>query len=117
MSEQQKISNDAQTGCRMCAIYLVERCNKKNMLFHIIRDPLVWGMYFLGWCNGINVRQIVVGKTRCNGCIRFLKTALEEKSPTFNCLNKFIGPRFAKIRNSMLTDEEIREGKRLAAEM
>lgn len=102
--------------CKMCALYLMDKCYKKHWWFHLVRDPLVWGMKYLAWCNGIDARKHGVRKTRCKGCIRFMKEELMQKSPTFNFLNKYIGPRFQNIRNPMLNEEDVTEGKKLAKE-
>jgi|WetSurMetagenome_2_1015567.scaffolds.fasta_scaffold15957_4 hypothetical protein len=102
--------------CKICGIYMVEKCYKKHWWFHIVRDPLVWGMKYLAWCNGIDAKKYSVCQTRCKGCIRFIKAELTEKSPTFNFLNTFIGPWFSNIRNPMLTDDDINDAKRLADE-
>lgn len=81
-----------------------------------MRDPLILGMRFLSWCNHIDLRHHAVRKTRCRNCVRFMKAELTEKSPTFNFLNRFIGPLFSSIRDPMLTEDDFKEGKRLAAE-
>ncbi len=102
--------------CKGCALMLAIKCYEKNWWFHIVRDPLVWGMRFLGWVNGIDAYKHPVKKSECKGCIRFLKAELEQKSKTFNFLNQFIGPRFANYRNGMLSDEDIKAAKVYAEE-
>ncbi len=102
--------------CKGCALMLAMKCYEQHWWFHIVRDPLVWGMRFLGWVNHIDAYKHPVKKSECKGCIRFLKAELEQKSPTFNFLNKFIGPRFANLRNGMLTKEDITKAKLIATE-
>ncbi|MDR1938149.1 MAG: hypothetical protein LBQ73_06610 [Tannerellaceae bacterium] len=102
--------------CHGCALMLAMRCYEKHWWFHLVRDPLVWGMYFLAFSHGIDAKKHVVRKTFCKGCIRFMKAELEMKSPTFNFLNRFIGPWFAHTRNNMLTKKEMEEAKRFAQE-
>ncbi len=100
--------------CKGCALMLAMKCYEKHWWFHIVRDPLVWGMRFLGWVNRIDAYKHPVKKSECKGCLRFLKAELEEKSPTFNFLNSFIGPKFQKLRNNMLSQEELEEAKKIA---
>ncbi len=102
--------------CKGCALMLAMKCYEQHWWFHIMRDPLVWGMRFLGWINHIDAYKHPVKKSECKGCIRFLKAELEQKSSTFNFLNKFIGPRFANLRNGMLSEEDLKEAKKIAAE-
>ncbi|KAA6344548.1 hypothetical protein EZS27_007818 [termite gut metagenome] len=105
---------DAPVLCRGCAELLAQKCYQKHWYFHLVRDPLVWGMQFLAWCNGIDAKKQVVRKTYCKGCIRFMKTGLEEKSATFKFLNRFIGPWFGDFRNGMLTEEDKKEARQRA---
>ncbi|MDR3260391.1 MAG: hypothetical protein LBT78_01000 [Tannerella sp.] len=102
--------------CRGCAMLLVAGCYRKHWWFHVVRDPLVWGMKFLAWCNGIDARAQPVRKTYCKGCVRFIKNGLEEQSATFQFLNRFIGPWFGKLRNGMLTEEDMKKARQRAIE-
>ncbi len=102
--------------CKGCALMLAIKCYEKHWWFHIVRDPLVGGMRFLGWVNGIDAYKHPVKKSECKGCIRFLKAELEQKSKTFNYLNQYIGPRFSNIRNNMLSEEELKAAKDFATE-
>ena len=102
--------------CKNCALMMAMRCYEKHWWFRLIREPLVGGMRFLAWCNHIDTGKHGVRKSSCKNCIRFMKAELEEKSPTFNFLNRFIGPWFGNMRNAMLTPDEMAEAKRIAAE-
>jgi hypothetical protein len=73
-------------------------------------------MRILGWWHRIDARAHVVRNSECHGCIRFLKTELEEKSATFRFLNEHIGKKVNKLRDSMLTVQERDEAKRYARE-
>ena len=103
--------------CKMCALLLIKRCYGKHWWLRVIRESLVWDMRMLAWCNGVNVQSHGVRNPDCHGCVRFVKAELEEKSPTFVFLNKYIGPRFKSMRDSMLTREDLDEGKSYAREM
>ena len=109
-------SEPSPVVCKNCALFLVRRCYGKHWWFRAVREPLIWGMRFLGLLNGIDARKHPVHNPECNGCVRFLKAELESKSPTFRFLNDLVGPLFSSFRNSLLTREELDEAKRLAAE-
>ena len=64
----------------------------------------------------IDARRWTVPESSCEGCIRFMKTELEQRSPTFRWLNGLIGKRFTALRDSRLTAKELSEAKRFAAE-
>jgi len=70
----------------------------------------------LAWCNGLTAWKELGYQPECRGCVRFLKTELEETSPTYRFLNRFIGPRFKVLRDSMLNPLEFAEAKRIASE-
>ena len=62
----------------------------------------------------IDARDYKVRSEVCYGCIRFMKTALKEQSPTFRFLNDRINPVFDKVVGKIVTEEEIREAKDFA---
>jgi len=103
--------------CKNCALLLIRRCYARHWWFRLIREPLVWGMRILAWRSGIDARTHVVRNPECHGCVRFMKAELEEKSPTFIFLNRYVGPRFKALRDSMLAREDFDEAKRRAREM
>lgn len=103
--------------CRNCALLLVRRCYGKHWWFRLVREPLVCGMRILARWNGIDARRHAVTNPECHGCVRFMKSELEEKSPAFRFLNEQIGPWFRTMRDSMLTQAELDEAKRHAREM
>lgn len=103
-------------ACRGCTLYLIRTCYEHNWWFHLFREPLVLGMRLLAWFHGIEVARQSVKLQSCDGCVRFMKAKLTERSPTFRFLNNLIGKKFNQLRDSMLSQEEIEEGKRLAKE-
>ncbi len=115
-SDEEKTIELSPIVCKNCALMLAMSCYEKHWWFKLIREPLIWGMRYLAWWNKIDINKHGVRKTGCKNCIRFMKAELEEKSPTFNFLNRFIGPWFGDMRNGMLTEEEKAEAKRIAQE-
>jgi hypothetical protein len=102
--------------CKNCALFLIRCCYERHWWFRLVREPLVLCMRILAWWNGIDARKHVVHRDECCGCVRFIKTELEEKSATFRFFDKLIGPRFKTLRDSMLQTEEFQEAKRIADE-
>lgn len=102
--------------CPICAIFLIRRSYGKRWWFRLLREPLVWGMRLIAWMDGLNDWKQKGRNADCKGCVRYLKNELEEKSPLFRFLNKFIGPYFKDLRDSALGQEEFGEAKRLARE-
>jgi hypothetical protein len=102
--------------CKNCALFLIRCCYERHWWFRLIREPLVQSMRVLAWWNGIDARKHAVGRAECRGCVRFMKTELEEKSATFRFFDKRIGSHFKTLRDSMLQPTEFQEAKRIAAE-
>jgi hypothetical protein len=65
---------------------------------------------------GIDANRQPVKRAHCKGCVRFIKNGLEEKSPTFRFFNRLIAPGFSRLRNGMLTDEDMDAARRAAME-
>ena len=110
------ISQDVQAYgvCNTCTIMLVRLAYERAWWFRLIREPLRLGMILLGWLHRINPKDYQVRTLDCHGCIRFTKTALNEKSDLFGWLNDRINPVFNRILETLVTQEEIQEAKRYA---
>ena len=102
--------------CKGCTMHLIRICYGRHGWFRLVREPLIVCMRILAWRNHIDARAYRVNKQECHGCIRFMKTGLQEKSPTFRFFNNRIGRRFNKLRDSMLQPSELDEAKRIAVE-
>jgi len=102
--------------CNTCTILLVKLCFQRVWWFRLMREPLLLGMRLLSWWHMIKPRDYRVRTESCYGCIRYMKESLQEKSIVARQLNDLINPVFNRIRDSILTQEEIRESKRFARE-
>lgn len=102
--------------CKNCALMLARIVYKRHWWFPLVREPLLFGMRILAWRHRIDARKHAVRNPECKGCIRFMKSELEEKSATFRFLNDRIGNRFSNLRNARLTRAELDEAKRFARE-
>ena len=90
---------------------------RRHWWFPLVREPLIMGMRFLARWNHIDARSHAVRNHECKGCIRFMKTDLEQMSPTFRFINSLIGDRFNNLRNSLLTQAELDDAKRFAKDV
>lgn len=100
--------------CNTCTWGLVRLCYGRAPWFRLVREPLVLGMSAMAWWHGIDRQRGGRGNPDCAGCVRYMKLQLKEKSPTFHMLNALIDPVFNRIRNSIVTNEEIEEARRFA---
>ena len=100
--------------CNTCTIRLVQLCYEKTWWFRIVREPLVMGMRVLGCVYGVDPEEYEVRSEECRNCIRFLKTGLKDKSGLFRWLNGLIDPIFNRIRDSIVSDQELQESRDLA---
>lgn len=109
-------TNYSPIVCRNCALLLARIVYQRHWWFPLLREPLLMGMRILAWRHRIDARRHKVRNPSCNGCIRYMKAELEEKSPTFRFLNARIGDHFSRLRNASLTGAELAEAKRFANE-
>ncbi len=103
--------------CNTCTIMLVQKAYERAWWFRLIREPLRMCMIAMGVLLGIQPEEYVTRSERCKGCVRFLKTALKEKSPAFMRLNERINPLFDRLIERLVTKDELDESKRHAREM
>ncbi len=103
-------------SCKNCTLLLMEKCYGRNWWFRLVREPLLLGMRLLARWHKIEARDYLVSNPSCTGCIRFMKTGLEEKSPLFNRLHGWIGPHFKQLSETMVSEEDKAEAKRRAKE-
>lgn len=103
--------------CQGCVLMMIRRCYRAHWWFRLAREPLAAAMRILAALNGIRAKDYAARNPECRGCIRFIKAELEIRSATFRFLNGWIGPRFRKLRDSMLEEKDFAEAKKHAAEM
>lgn len=102
--------------CKTCTIQLVEICYRRTWWFRLFREPMVLGMRAMARWHRIDARDYEVRTDKCYACVRFMKTALKEQSLTFRLLNNIVNPLFNRVRNGIVTPEEIEEARRFARE-
>jgi hypothetical protein len=110
-------TKDAPLSCRACVVQLFRKIYKNCWWFPLVREPLLAGMRFLALVNGIRASGYAPHHPECSGCIRFVKAELYERSFLFRILDGMIGPRFRKLRDARLDQEDMAEAVRTAEEM
>jgi hypothetical protein len=110
---QQK-QNPPIGSCQNCTLMLMKRCYGQHWWFRFIREPLLLGMRILALWHHIDATRYVVRNPTCHGCIRFIKAELEDKSPLFCWLNRWIAPQFKMLSGSMLTEVDRQAAKQQA---
>lgn len=71
-------------------------------------------MRILARWHHIDATRYVVRNPTCHGCIRFMKAELEQQSPLFCRLNRWIAPRFKVLSGAMLTEADHQMAKHQA---
>jgi hypothetical protein len=102
--------------CNTCTIMLVKKAYGRDPWFRLFREPLRWGMMVMAKLYRIDPERYAVRSEQCRGCLRFVKTALKDRSTLFNRLNESMNPLFDRMIECIVTAEEIGEAKRFAKE-
>jgi hypothetical protein len=83
-------NNEGYAVCNTCTIMLVRTSYNRAWWFRIIREPLRYGMVIMGKLYGENHSNYPVKSDECQGCVRFIKTGLKERSSLFRFLNGIV---------------------------
>lgn len=108
--------NKGYPACTTCTVMLVKICYSRAWWFRIIREPLRYGMVVMGKLYGVSHSDYLVKSVECQGCVRFIKTGLKEKSSLFRFLNGIINPVFDWILETIVSEKEVLEAKKHAKE-
>ncbi|HMO27038.1 MAG TPA: hypothetical protein PKB10_12295 [Tepidisphaeraceae bacterium] len=100
--------------CKMCTIHLERLCYRRAWWFRIVRECFATGIRVFALIHRIRPADYRVRSTMCHGCIRFRKNALKRRSKLFNRLDARLNPLFNRIRDSLLTPDELDRARELA---
>ncbi|HAH04944.1 MAG TPA: nitroreductase [Elusimicrobia bacterium] len=98
-------------ACNTCTWRLVKLCYDRAPWFRLVREPLALGMRAWAWRHGIDPRQASRGHLDCRGCMRYLKDQLKARSWAFRWMNDRIDPVFNRLRDTMVSEDEIEEAR------
>ena len=108
----------AQTNlvCKLCTIRLEELCYQRAWWFRAFREVLATGVRLFAFFRRIQPQKYITRSPGCHRCLRFQKNALKEQSTFFRWLDSYLNPFFNRVRDSLLTEQELEEARRYAAE-
>lgn len=103
-------------ACCVCTIRLETLCNRRAWWFRAFREVLATGVRLFACIYRIRPTNYKTRSPFCHGCLRFKKNALKEQSALFRRLDARINPVFNLVRDSLLTEQELEEARRFAAD-
>jgi hypothetical protein len=101
-------------ACKICTIRLEELCYRRAWWFRAFREVLATGIRLFAIALFIRTDARRARSKKCCGCLRFRKNALKQRSPLFNWLDGYLNPFFNRVRDSLLTPEELEQARALA---
>lgn len=102
--------------CKLCTIQLEELCYRRAWWFRPFREVLATGVRLFALLSRIQPQRYITRSPGCHRCLRFQKNALKEQSALFRRLDAWVNPFFNRVRDSLLTGEELDDARRRAAE-
>ena len=105
---------DAVSACKICTIRLEELCYQRAWWFRAFREVLATGIRAFAIALWIRTDEDKPRSKACARCLRFRKNALKRRSPLFNWLDGYLNPLFNRVRDSLLTQEELDKARALA---
>jgi hypothetical protein len=105
---------EAVSACKICTIRLEELCYKRAWWFRAFREALAAGIRTFAIALWIRTDEDKPRSKACRRCLRFRKNALKRRSPLFNWLDGYLNPLFNRVRDSLLTQEELERARALA---
>jgi hypothetical protein len=105
---------NALSACKICTIRLEELCYLRAWWFRAFRETLATGIRLFAVALTIRTDEGKARSKKCHGCLRFRKNALKLRSPLFNWLDGYLNPFFNRVRDSLLTRQELEQARALA---
>ncbi|MBK8175090.1 MAG: hypothetical protein IPK66_07455 [Rhodospirillales bacterium] len=100
--------------CKVCVIRLDQICYKRAWWFRSFREVLVTGVRMFALIYRVPRDAYVSRSPMCHGCMRFCKNVVKRHSPLFNYFDAYLNPFFNRVRDSLLTAEELAWARGLA---
>ncbi len=102
--------------CKTCTIRLEMLCYRRAWWFRGFREVLATGVRLFALFCRIHLCDYTMRSPFCHRCLRFKKNALKEQSSLFRWLDAHLNPVFNRLRDSLLTEQELEEARHFAAE-
>ena len=101
-------------SCKICTIRLEALCYERAWWFRAFREVLATGIRLFAIASLIRPKDYLARSPMCYKCLRFRKNALKARSPLFNWLDSYLNPLFNRVRDSLLTADELDRARALA---
>ena len=116
MSAENPLPEKTNLVCKLCTIRLETLCYQRAWWFRPFREVLATGVRLFALVWRIEPQKYQTRSPGCHHCFRFKKNALKEQSAVFRWLDSYLNPLFNRVRDSLLTPEELQEAREFARE-
>lgn len=100
--------------CRICAMRLFQLCDKRAWWFRPFRAACAAGIELFALFHPVPAEAYAARSPLCQGCRRFRKNAVRQGSPLFRWLDARLNPLFNRVRDTLLTAQELEHARELA---
>lgn len=101
-------------SCKVCVIRLEHLCYRRAWWFRPFREVLATGIRLFALVYRVPREAYAARSTMCHKCLRFRKNAVKKHSPLFNYFDGYLNPLFNRVRDSLLTPDELAWARALA---
>jgi hypothetical protein len=108
------VAPEVVASCKVCTIRLEQICYRRAWWFRAFREVLATGIRLFALTYGLRAREHPARSPMCYGCLRFRKNVLKARSPLFTWLDGYLNPVFNRVRDSLLTADELAQARVLA---
>ena len=101
-------------SCRICTIKLLELCYQRAWWFRPFREVFATGIRLFALFYPVPPEADAARSPLCQGCLRLRKNAVRQGSPLFRWLDARLNPLFNRVRDSLLTPQELDHAREFA---
>ena len=107
-------AGQANVACNICTIHLEKLCCERAWWFRGFRECFATGIRAFALVHRVRPAEYRTRSRMCHRCIRFRKNTMKERSGLFRWLDGYLNPLFNRVRDSLLTPEELDKARELA---
>lgn len=100
--------------CRICTIRLLELGYQRAWWFRPFREVFATGIRVFALFHPVPEAAYAMRSPLCSGCLRYRKNAVRQASPLFRWLDARLNPRFNRVRDSLVTPQELDHAREFA---
>lgn len=98
----------------MCTIRLEKLCYQRAWWFRMFRETLASGVRLFAFVYRVQPKGYEARSAMCHKCMRFRKKEVLARSGLFRWLDGYVNPFFNRVRDSLLTPEELEKMRDVA---